>query len=220
MTEPSPPAASAPIPPLGLSSRPEKSRSNPHNWQGIVAAILGLLGSPLLGVLFGVMGLRSFRAGTANNRGLALTGIVAGSSWFALIIVGGIGFGALGWGSPAGTTFTSFGDVKLGDCFADGGGEPSAGSSARVKGLYTIDCERPHYGEVYHVDRMTQDVYPGLDESAGIAEKVCSGATAIAALDLDKAGDLSLYYLFPTTDTWVRGHRGITCAVVSAAEYT
>ncbi len=218
MTEPSPPAAHAPIPPLGLASAPEKSRSNPHNWQGIAAAILGLLGSPLFGVLFGIMGLRSFKAGTANNRGLALTGIIAGSSWLALAVVGGIGFELLGWGSPAGSTYTSFADVKLGDCFADGGGEPEAGSTATVTGLYTIGCERPHHGEVYYVDRMTQSVYPGADESAAIAEKVCFGTTAIAALDLNKAADLSLYYLFPSTDTWARGDRGLTCSVVSATD--
>lgn len=218
MTESSPPPAFPPIPPLGLASAPERSRENPHNWQGIAAAILGLLGSPLFGIMFGIFGLRSVKAGTANNRGLALTGIIAGASWFVISVVAGVGFFVLQKVAPSGTTLTDPGDVKVGECFAEGPEEPESGLTADVMGLRIIDCATAHHGEVYYLGQMSEAAYPGFEESAAYAEKVCLGSIAVSKLDLDKAGDLTPYYLFPTQGTWGQGDRDIRCTVVSDAE--
>jgi hypothetical protein len=217
MTEFPPPVPSdAPYP--GMAAPLETQSSTRNNWQGLVAGIMGLLGSPLFGVLFGVLGLRSVKARTANNRGWALTGIIAGSSWLIIAVVFGVGIYILGWGSPGGSTFTRFDRLEVGDCFAKSGDALEGEEISSIAGLYVVDCARQHYGEVYYIGAVTETTFPGLEESSAIAEEACFGKRAIGMLDLDKAGDLLVTTLFPTSETWRQGDRDYDCMVISEAE--
>jgi hypothetical protein len=217
MTEYPPPVPSGtPFP--GMVPPPVAQSSTKNNWQGVVAAIMGLLGSPLFGVLFGVLGLRSVKARTANNRGLALTGIIAGSSWLMLLIAGVICFEILGWGRPAGSTYVGFDRLEVGDCFAKDGDAFEGEGMSDVTGLYVVDCAREHHGQVYYIGAMTETTFPGLEESSAIAEEGCLSERAIGMLDLDKGGDLPIFKLFPSSETWREGDRLYDCMVISEAE--
>ena len=91
---PPPPAvAYPPPPPAGYGYAPTHAPSAyPKNWMGILSLILSAV-TPIFGitaipgVIFGHLGLAAFKRGEANNRGLALAGVIVG--WVM------IGFGVL-----------------------------------------------------------------------------------------------------------------------------
>lgn len=217
MTDFPPPVPSG-MPAPGMLTPPSQESETKNNWQGIVGAVTGLLGMGPLGVIFGALGLQSVRSGTATNRGLALTGVIVGGLWTVVGFVAVVGAMALDWGSPEGSTFTPFDELVVGDCFAEAGNEPDVGETVRVDGLYVVDCARAHHGEVYYIGQMTESAFPGIEESAAIAEAECFGEVAISTLNMDVAGDLAGYYLFPTVETWARGDREIDCMVVAEGE--
>lgn len=59
---------------------PDKGEAESNqNWFGIVALVTGVLGISPLALAFGVLGMRAARQDRANNRGMALAGVVLGS---------------------------------------------------------------------------------------------------------------------------------------------
>lgn len=206
------PSSAVPPPP------PVAASSTKNNWQGIVAAITGVLGLGLLGIIFGALGLQSVKAHLATNRGLALTGVIAGGFWIVaglgLAIVGGVS----GWGSPTGSTFTYFEDLKVGDCFAKHGDAAQEGEDFLVTGLYTMSCESPHYGEVYYIDTIAGSTFPGTEEAAALTDDGCFTDSAIQDVDIDKATPLGYFYLYPTAETWAEGDHEYVCMFIAEAE--
>jgi hypothetical protein len=83
-----------PAPPPGYGYTPNYQAANaPDNWMGVASLVLSL--ATLLfgitcipGVIFGHMALDAANKGTANNRGLALAGVIIGWAF--------LGFGLLG----------------------------------------------------------------------------------------------------------------------------
>jgi hypothetical protein len=209
-----------PMPPPDPSTAipTEAPATTKNNWQGNTAAVTGLLGIGLLGVIFGALGLQSVRARTATNRGLALTGVIAGTVWLVVGVAVAIGVAALGWGSPAGSTYTSLDDLKVGDCFVKHGDVANDEESFEATGLYTIDCASIHYGEVYYLGELAGTTFPGRDEVIALTDEGCFSDDAASGVDLDKAAELTYFYVFPTEDTWSRGDRAYGCMLTSEAE--
>ena len=93
---PPPPLAypSANPPPGGYVSPPSPpgtwGASNGKNWMGIVSLILGLtcFASGIIGAIFGHLGLSACARGEANNRGIALAGVIVNYVMLALGLVG------------------------------------------------------------------------------------------------------------------------------------
>ena len=64
--------------------------SSSKNWMGITSLVLGVtcIGAGLVGAIFGHLGLAACRRGEANNRGLALAGVIVNYSMIGLGLVG------------------------------------------------------------------------------------------------------------------------------------
>jgi hypothetical protein len=73
---------SSPAPPPGAWGA-----SNAKNWMGIVSLVLGCVGGGVLGVIFGHMGLAACRRGEANNRGLALAGLILNYAMIGVVVL-------------------------------------------------------------------------------------------------------------------------------------
>ncbi len=77
-------AAYPPAPPAGYMYAANYNTANTSkNWMGIVALVLSLLTPAFVitfipGIVFGHLGLSAVKRGEANNRGLALAGVIIG----------------------------------------------------------------------------------------------------------------------------------------------
>lgn len=106
MTMPSPPAGQSPWgpPPAGFHA-PQPASAQPRNGMGVTALVLGTIGvllglavflfwlswlPALLALVFGIVGLGHAREGVANNRGMALTGVILGVVGVLLAVGGGV----------------------------------------------------------------------------------------------------------------------------------
>jgi hypothetical protein len=63
---------------------------------GIVSLVLGCLGGGLLGIIFGHVGLAASKRGEANNRGVALAGLVVNYSFMGILVIAAVSIGILG----------------------------------------------------------------------------------------------------------------------------
>ena len=75
-------------------------------------------------------------------------------------------------------------------------------------------CSEPHEGEVYHVIKLTDASFPGDSTIQNKAEDGCADALPGYAPD-EKTKDLEVYYLYPTSRSWILGDRDIACLAVS-----
>ncbi len=95
-------------------------------------------------------------------------------------------------------------DMKVGDCISE---VPTA---AEVMTLPTIDCAKPHAGEVFAVLDMPDGAYPGATAIDQWQNK-CPAALATFSPQAATDDTVSVYVLYPTPDTWSKGDRAITC---------
>lgn len=96
---------------------------------------------------------------------------------------------------------------KVGDCFKE---SVEGATSATI-----VDCETPHYSEVYAVFMLPDGPFPG--DGIGSEYKKKCGAEARAIVSAEAAEDASLRtnIKFPTEDSWARGDRSVTCIASS-----
>lgn len=101
-------------------------------------------------------------------------------------------------------------DLKPGDCTMSGDFlNPSSTGDLRI-----MDCKGRHDAEVFAEQKMPDGVFPGDDKLTSESESFCNREVnkylGIPAADTK----YSLYYFFPTAQTWNSyGDRTITCIV-------
>jgi hypothetical protein len=176
----------------------------------IAALVLGILPAcgGILGIIFGILSLNRIAGTAKQGRKMAIAGIVCGSLWLVLIVVGVIASLALGPDRDHTGVVTSSGDVDatdlhIGDCAQNA----PAGETTTV---HVVPCSQPHGAEVYAEFTLEGDGYPGSDQVDRFALGGCRSRVA-AYVGPEPAQDYDLYYLVPTTDTWAQGDRSVTC---------
>jgi hypothetical protein len=176
----------------------------------IAALVLGILPAcgGILGIIFGIVSLNRIAGTAKRGRKMAIAGIVCGSLWVVLIVVGIIASIALGPDRDHTGAVTSSGDVdatdlQIGDCAQNA----PAGETTTV---HVVPCSQPHGAEVFAEFTLEGDGYPGSDQVDRFALGGCRSRVA-AYVGPDPAQDYDLYYLVPTTDTWAQGDRSVTC---------
>jgi hypothetical protein len=194
-----PDAPSAPGYPPGAGFAPPVATET--DGFSIAAFVLSFTG-PLLGFIFGFIGLSRTKGGLRKGRGFAVAGLVISTlSTVAIVIAVVIVF-------TVGTSFLNTGqidatDIAVGDCVVDA-------PEGSVTSVEVVPCTEPHKGEVVGEFTVSGSDYPGEDEVANQAEARCP---TYVPDEVDDA--LSLSYLMPTAGSWEKGDRIVSCLMVS-----
>ena len=95
-------------------------------------------------------------------------------------------------------------DLAVGDCIVN----PDVAGS-----LQTVDCDEPHFAQVYAQQEVEGDSYPSTGTLTESAQSFCQSGTA-GALDPAKlSDDFTASYVIPTAESWGTGDRHIHCLV-------
>lgn len=95
-------------------------------------------------------------------------------------------------------------DLAVGDCIAN----PDVTTSLQV-----VECDQPHFAQVYAQQEIDGDAYPGTSTLTADAQAFCESGTA-GALDPAKlSSDFAASYVIPTAETWGQNDRHIHCLV-------
>ncbi len=98
--------------------------------------------------------------------------------------------------------------VKTGDCLGD------IPDSSRVLYVHTVTCDQPHKGEVFSVLTMPDGDFPG-DAAVMKYTDQCRPALTDYAPNAANETAIKLFVLYPTSDSWQRGDRAVTCIATS-----
>jgi Septum formation len=178
------------------------------NWWAVVSFVLGLVGVIVLSVICGLVGLSQAKR-VGSGRGFAIAGLVLSGLWlvpFAAIVVYGVTSGL-----TSDTDIVSAQKVEVGDCLAE---IPDEG---RVETVETVDCQKPHAGEVYAQLAVLDGDFPGEDAIVERYASKCEPALASYSSAAAQDMSISLIYLHPTQQTWERGDRAVHCIAVTSA---
>jgi hypothetical protein len=174
---------------------PEPRKTSP--W-AIAALILGIVGAILFSVICGIVALSKTKDGREGGRGLAIAGLVLSALWAVGIAV----LVAVVFVFAKDNVIAT--DLKVGDCITD------VPTSSRVMTLPTIDCSKPHGGEVYAVLTMPDGNYPGtsvIDEWQNKCPEELQSFSPDAMTD----ESVGVFVLYPTQETWDQGDRSVQC---------
>lgn len=102
--------------------------------------------------------------------------------------------------------------LEEGTCFED------PGSSFEVSDVETVDCDDPHFAEVYHTEDLEggdNDDFPGNAEVGAEGNQICeSEFEGFVGAPLGQS-DFVFSAFQPTEDSWDQGDREIACFIVS-----
>ncbi|MDF2992017.1 MAG: hypothetical protein K0S37_2531 [Microbacterium sp.] len=218
------PDVSAPA--MAASVPPPVDYANRTNIVAIFAIILGFL-VPLGGVIAGAVGLAQIKRTGERGRGLALTGIIAGSvltvvtaiaviSFFVFVFVGATQSGGESGGGfvdPGGQAPTEVMALQVGQCLDDV-------STGIVTEDNLVDCAVPHTYEVFGDIAIPGDTLPSDDEIQSTAFEACDEIFAAYVGVAYEESTLDYTYVGPTADSWAGGDRQIACLVTDPAGLT
>jgi hypothetical protein len=194
----------------------------------IAAFVVGLAGVPILGIVLGIVALRRINRTFQQGRGLAFAGITLSCVWLlitVLVIVIGLGSGPVvtpppssaqsGSASSGASSSHSVDPFTLttGDCFDNP--TPTAGQTQTVTTVVETPCTHPHNAQIFATFNVSGSPlsYPGDAKMHSLASSGCT-ARVTASLDGTKLTDaMSIRFLYPLQDSWLGGHRTISCIV-------
>jgi hypothetical protein len=106
-------------------------------------------------------------------------------------------------------------DLAVGECVTDKG--LTSETAHDVPTVRVIDCEGPHFGQVFYVFRLDVGTYPGELTVISRVDDACSAETDRVWLE---PSDPMAYlnFLFPSRDMWFEGDRRYTCFVTTAGD--
>jgi hypothetical protein len=234
--------SAAPQSPYGASPYGQPAAPGTDGF-AIASLVTGILGTGVVALVLGIVGLNRVKKSGQNGKGLAIAGIVLG----ALGIIGWIVVVAL-WAwvfanieeleqldtasgtsvvqeseAPAedsATTTEETGTAGLegtvaADAAFDLGGCFDAPESGNVYDIEFVDCTQSHEFEVYAVDAFAEGAFPGEEAVASTAVEFCESAfEAYVGTDYyDSALDYDAY--LPDGDSWDQGDRELACYAYS-----
>ncbi|WP_333771837.1 DUF4190 domain-containing protein, partial [Streptomyces sp. IBSBF 2435] len=184
------------------------------NGMSIAALVVGLIPCvPVLGLIFGLVGLKQVKRRGERGKGMAVAGITLSSVWTlglaALITLAAVG--VFDGGN------TQVGDLKAGQCFNTVGKKLSdygSDSGTRSTSVDVVDCAEAHDAEafaVYEIQSGADDPYPGVD---GVTDDAQTNCVKYARTYLDgkepRVAD-KLYFYLPPAGNWAEHERSVIC---------
>ncbi|MGX4732982.1 DUF4190 domain-containing protein [Kitasatospora griseola] len=197
--------------PGGPMMYPAPQRSLYTNNLAIASLIVGIVCCyfGFIGIGLGIGALRQIKRTGERGKGLAISGIVAGSLGMVLFVLTVIG-GAFSVDdfeedgsrpshvsptSDSGLSANSPFRLSLGQCF-----DRAAAGNARP-----VDCASAHFGETYWVQPATKQTgaYPGEDVMKEEAEKLCADRVDTYVADTWSIPDqVVTFYFYPDRAAW------------------
>jgi hypothetical protein len=175
---------------------------------GIVGLVLFfLLVLPIVAVVLGAIALsKAKRApGPGSGRGRAWAGLILGIIGL-LLFVGVVVVGAiLGWydDDVAAT------ELEVGQCV-----ELDV-DATQLSRLPLVDCDEVHQGEVYFVQDLDGDEFPGEESAGRQGQDLCAGDAFEDYVGTPfMRSALQFYVAYPSEETWADGDREIVCIAI------
>jgi len=201
----------APFAPPPEGWKPVDAGAVEKNWQGSASLALALIGAGFIGIVFGILGLKSVKAGRANNHGIALAGTIVGALSIvaiAILIPLRLTTNILAPSVPPD-------ELAVGTCVQRTGMENDTTEAQDVITVKTASCAREHYGEVYYQGTLTDLAWSSESEISDEVFAQCQEQLT----DFRLQGDFYyIQYFFPSADSWKMGDRGFTCILVSEGD--
>ena len=98
--------------------------------------------------------------------------------------------------------------LEVGSCFDDASDNEQ---QEVVSDVPIVDCDEPHDNEVFFTYDLPEGDYPGAEALNLSAEERCVGAFADYVGADYQSSSLDVSWLSPTTESWDRDDREITC---------
>jgi hypothetical protein len=193
----------------------------------IASFVLGILGVAILSVIFGIIALKRIGTTHQSGKGFAVAGIVLSVAWagIAVVVVVAAAGSLLGNRAPTspgvaaplspGASSRSVDPFTLtsGDCFDNP--TPTAGQTQTVTTVVQTPCTLPHNAQIFATFNVSGSLlsYPGDAKMHSLASSGCTSRVQ-ASLDGSKLTDsMSIRFLYPLQNSWLGGHRTISCIV-------
>jgi hypothetical protein len=182
------------------------------NGMSIASLVLGLTCVPILGVIFGIVGLRQIKRNGQRGRGMAIAGVTLngiGTILLAVVVTLAV-IGAMNEGN------TQVRNLNAGQCFNTVGDSLSdyGNSGARSTSVDVVDCERAHDAEafdVFEIDSTPDEPFPGVDEESTVAQHTCSTGARDYLDGKSPRSGTGLYFYLPPKSGWERHQRTVIC---------
>ncbi len=207
---PSSPSYPTPYAPWGQGYSPY-NRPTPVNGVAIASLVLGILCFlPGLGLLLGIVALAQIRKKGERGKGMAISGAalsaVGLALWALLLSTGGLSSVRDGFKDAAKENNSTFSLAK-GDCFD----APDGSLEGLAYDVDTVPCSGAHDGEVFASFQLPGP-FPGDDSVTEAADEKCYALQDSYAMDAWAVpGDVDVYYLTPTSESWRLDDHEVTC---------
>ncbi len=207
-----PPPVGPPVTAIG-GPQPLGAASTAKNWMGITSLALGCAGGGLLGLGFGLAGMRAAKRGEATNRTMAMWGAILNVAVPA-VVVGAFALASV-FGDLADEDLVKGDQLTVGECIE----EPRTNSSGELSSEYLtrVPCEELHWAQVYSRAAYSGSEYPGDDEMIAIADEICIKDAAVARID-PALPDWYYTALMPTRESFAQADRTVICLVTDEDE--
>ncbi|MFD6548790.1 DUF4190 domain-containing protein [Streptomyces sp. NPDC058398] len=196
------------------------NRPVPFNGLAIAALVLGVLCFlPAVGLVLGIVALVQIKKRGERGKGMAVAGMVLSSVGVVLLALlvatGGARAFWEGFKEGARDSADSAFSLEVGECFDTPGGS--------LKGLATdvdkVPCSGGHDAEVFADFTMDEGDYPGDDTLADEADGRCYLLRNTYAMDSWAVPEnVGVYSFTPTSQSWRRGDREVSCLFGDADE--
>lgn len=184
-------------------------------WTGFLSVIGVLLGLVPLGL--GIAGVSRTSHQRRSGRPMAIVGIVLGGLTILLGIVMTVVYASTDLADPATTAQPEApsGLVDpgaavgvVGQCFL-----LDMVSAVDFSDAVPVDCAVSHDAEVYHVEVLTHDTFPGEDAVIAEAEEICMARFEVFVGRDYATSSLDFGFGYPTANSWKYGNHDIFCYV-------
>ncbi|MDO8150362.1 DUF4190 domain-containing protein [Isoptericola sp. b408] len=198
----------------------------------IAALVTGILQMTIIPLGLGIAALVRIRTSGRSGKGFAIAGIVLGAlstvAWAAIILLFSALFTnddfqeAFAEGFEEGYEESTGTDLGLEDSAGTDPGLAEASSTEITVGdcfedppLEAVDCTSPHHSEVFGVQELAGEEFPGEQQVIKETEEFCLSAfTEYVGTDYMDSS-LDFFYYYPTEEMSTSGDREVFCEAVT-----
>jgi hypothetical protein len=170
------------------------------NWLGVASVISGILGAVPLAIGFGIGGLKAAKDRRADNRPVAIVGLVASVAAPIVYIVLALSY--FGLSNTLAARSIEYSDLSVGDCVLEPRGWEDADAELGSSRLKVVPCGNEHWGQIYFTENVNAATYPGDDAMDAKAVEYCESDAALNNVKAEFWSKMFYGSLLPTGESW------------------